>query len=652
MTAAVLALVARGAEPRARRRLHRDELPEVRRHAAGPRRAHRRRGVDEDAAVLEMCGAIEKRVVPRAASSPIVAIDGPAGAGKSTVARRLADALGFVLVDTGAMYRTVALAAKRAGIAWTDGEQVGELARSLVARRRALASSATRDRGVRVRLDGDGRRRTRIRAPDMGMGASTVSAHKAVRDALLEMQRQAGRAGGVVLEGRDIGTVVFPDAEVKFFLTARPRCGRRRRFDELVAKGAARDLRGDARGRAPARRAGHDARRSRPLRQAADATAHRQLGHLRRRDRGADGRARPRARADEVTRRERLRARWRSRPSRAWPWSPAPAGAARRTDRGADRAGARRRAALAGRLRHDAGAAGRRVARGARSDKVYGPLLRPRHRARARAEPGRRGDARARRDGGRRSRSSSACGRTRQNAPGEVVIVVRGVRANVDPAGLVDAEGHALWGPGPPGAVRELVRVATSGSPEPPIPASLFELAGAHLGHRVGRRARTRPRGLCAPAGPPADALRGGRAGRRATRWPVRRRPRPRAAALRNLRCGGARSSTALTFELPPGTDKRSARHAFATPTRTAPHSPRSSVREVLEAIARRSLTGSPGSRPRSSSVRASGSSSRPPCPGAGRCAHASGARGSSGSSGWTGCRARSSWARRRSKGL
>jgi CMP/dCMP kinase len=70
------------------------------------------------------------------------------------------------------------------------------------------------------------------------MGASTVSAHKAVRDALLEMQRQAGRAGGVVLEGRDIGTVVFPDADVKFFLTARPEVRARRRFDELVAKGS------------------------------------------------------------------------------------------------------------------------------------------------------------------------------------------------------------------------------------------------------------------------------------------------------------------------------------------------------------------------------------------------------------------------------
>ena len=76
-----------------------------------------------------------------------------------------------------------------------------------------------------------------IRAPDMGMGASTVSTFKEVRDALLDLQRQAGRGGGVVLEGRDIGTVVFPDAEVKLFLTARPEVRAKRRFDELVAKG-------------------------------------------------------------------------------------------------------------------------------------------------------------------------------------------------------------------------------------------------------------------------------------------------------------------------------------------------------------------------------------------------------------------------------
>jgi len=166
---------------------------------------------------------------------PIVAIDGPAGAGKSTVARRLADVLDFVLVDTGALYRAVALAAERAAIAWTNDVAVGSLARALVVRR-ALAFERDRGGGLRVALDGADITDA-IRAPHVGMGASTVSAHKQVRDALLDIQRQAGREGGVVLEGRDIGTVVFPDAEVKFFLTARTEVRARRRYAELAAKG-------------------------------------------------------------------------------------------------------------------------------------------------------------------------------------------------------------------------------------------------------------------------------------------------------------------------------------------------------------------------------------------------------------------------------
>ncbi len=174
-------------------------------------------------------------VVDAGRSRPIVAIDGPAGAGKSTVARRLADELGFVLVDTGALYRTVALAAKRANIAWSDGARIADLAQALVARR-ALAFARDPGRGIRVHLDEEDVSDA-IRTADIGMGASTVSAHPAVRAALLDLQRQAGLPGGVVLEGRDIGTVVFPDAELKFFLTADPRVRARRRFDELLAKG-------------------------------------------------------------------------------------------------------------------------------------------------------------------------------------------------------------------------------------------------------------------------------------------------------------------------------------------------------------------------------------------------------------------------------
>jgi cytidylate kinase len=168
---------------------------------------------------------------------PIVAIDGPAGAGKSTVARRLADALTYVLVDTGAMYRSVALAAKRAGVAWSDGPALGALARGIV-EKQALVFERDPDpaRGVRVKLEGEDISEA-IRTPDVAQGASVVSAHGDVRAALLELQRMAGRAGGVVLEGRDIGTVVFPDAEVKFFLTASAEVRARRRHDEQVAKG-------------------------------------------------------------------------------------------------------------------------------------------------------------------------------------------------------------------------------------------------------------------------------------------------------------------------------------------------------------------------------------------------------------------------------
>jgi cytidylate kinase len=186
------------------------------------------------------------------------------------VARRLADALGFVLVDTGAIYRTVALAAKRAGIGWDDAAMVGELAKAMVARG-AVALEQDPAVGVLVRLDGEDVTKA-IRAPDMGLGASTVSAHVEVRAALLEMQRSAGGRGGAVLEGRDIGTVVFPDADVKFFLTARPEVRARRRYDELVAKGDSVTL--DETLTDVLRRDEQDTTRPiAPLRQADDATA-------------------------------------------------------------------------------------------------------------------------------------------------------------------------------------------------------------------------------------------------------------------------------------------------------------------------------------------------------------------------------------------
>ena len=164
-----------------------------------------------------------------------MAIDGPAGAGKSTVARKVADELGYVLVDTGALYRAVALAAKRGHVPFDDGKGVGALAQELV-RARAITFERDPARGVRVMLSGEDVSEA-IRTPDVGMGASTVSAHPEVRAALLDIQRQAGNAGGVVLEGRDIGTVVFPDAELKIFLTARAEVRGQRRFDELRGRG-------------------------------------------------------------------------------------------------------------------------------------------------------------------------------------------------------------------------------------------------------------------------------------------------------------------------------------------------------------------------------------------------------------------------------
>lgn len=172
-------------------------------------------------------------------SRPIVAIDGPAGAGKSTVARCVADALGFVLVDTGALYRAVALATERAGVSFDDVDRVSELTGELVSAHR-ITFEREPERGVRVRLAGEDVSDA-IRTPAIGMGASIVSAHPAVRAALLDLQRQAGIDGGVVLEGRDIGTVVFPDAELKFFLTANADVRARRRFEELQGKGPGSD---------------------------------------------------------------------------------------------------------------------------------------------------------------------------------------------------------------------------------------------------------------------------------------------------------------------------------------------------------------------------------------------------------------------------
>jgi len=161
----------------------------------------------------------------------IIAIDGPAGAGKSTVARKLARRLGYSMVDTGAIYRAVALAAQRAGIAWDDDAGLGRLLASP-----GLPIAFGDDDAVSL---GGEDVTAAIRTPEMSRGASVVSARPVVRQRLLDLQRSLGRAAprGAVLEGRDIGTVVFPDAPVKFFLTAADEARARRRHAELAGKG-------------------------------------------------------------------------------------------------------------------------------------------------------------------------------------------------------------------------------------------------------------------------------------------------------------------------------------------------------------------------------------------------------------------------------
>lgn len=160
----------------------------------------------------------------------IIAIDGPSGAGKSTLSKLLAQQLSYIHLDTGAMYRCVALAAMRQGVDPDDQQRLGALAREL-----QIEFSRTPS-GDRVILDGEDVSNA-IRTPEVSLLTSRVSAAPQVRSALVALQRHLGEAGGVVLEGRDIGTVVFPQAQVKFFLSATAEERGKRRYDELIAKG-------------------------------------------------------------------------------------------------------------------------------------------------------------------------------------------------------------------------------------------------------------------------------------------------------------------------------------------------------------------------------------------------------------------------------
>ena len=159
----------------------------------------------------------------------VVAIDGPVGAGKSTVARAVARRLGYRYVDTGAMYRSVAWAAVQRNIALSDEDAVARLARD-------LEIEFIPDHEQRVCVNGDDVTEA-IRRPEMSEASSVVSAYPEVREAMVALQRRMGAAGDVVMEGRDIGTVVFPAAEVKVYLDASLDERAARRFRELRNRG-------------------------------------------------------------------------------------------------------------------------------------------------------------------------------------------------------------------------------------------------------------------------------------------------------------------------------------------------------------------------------------------------------------------------------
>ena len=165
-----------------------------------------------------------------------IAIDGPAGAGKSTIARRLAKELGYYYVDTGAIYRTVAYFMDLLGISPKDVDGVERYIDELT------IEIEYDEEGVQhmimngMDVSGD------IRTQDISQKASLVSAHAVVRDVLLDMQRSVAKKHNVIMDGRDIGTVVLPKADVKIFLTAAAEVRAKRRYDELIAKGQKADL--------------------------------------------------------------------------------------------------------------------------------------------------------------------------------------------------------------------------------------------------------------------------------------------------------------------------------------------------------------------------------------------------------------------------
>ena len=200
--------------------------------------------------------------MPPTEAVPVIAIDGPVGSGKGTVARRVAAELGFRLLDSGALYRVLALAARTRGTSFDDARALARLAQGLdVAFAAGDAASSPRPLLAGVDVE------DAIRTERCGNDASRLSAHPEVRGALLALQHRFRRAPGLVADGRDMGSVVFPDAPVKVFLTATARERVERRYKQLMAKGidvsvarlagemAERDRRDRERGAAPLKQA-------------------------------------------------------------------------------------------------------------------------------------------------------------------------------------------------------------------------------------------------------------------------------------------------------------------------------------------------------------------------------------------------------------